>query len=1259
VPSSVLRRSCLLAVLCLLAVSPLRPARAEPPRTVAETSDYKATSRHADVVEFCERLAKESPLVRLGTLGTSQEGRKLPLVIVADPPVATAAEAQKSKKLIVFAMGNIHAGEVDGKEALLMLARDIATAKERPLLKDLVLVFAPIFNADGNEKIDKSHRTTQAGPAEGVGVRTNAQGYDLNRDFVKLESPEVRALVHFFNEWDPAVFIDCHTTNGSFHRYVITYEGGQSPAGDQRVVSLVRDALLPDVGRRLEKATGYHSHFYGNFSADRSRWETVPPTPRYGIHYMGLRNRVAILSESYTYAPFKDRVLGSYGFVKAICEYAGDNHEKIAKTLADARDDTTRAGKEPKAADKVVLRSKPAPLGRPHPLLGFVEEVKDGKRVSTGQPKEYEVTYMGGAEPALSVSRPFAYLFPASFTAVVENLQRHGVTVEQLREDIELDVEAYRIDKVSRLAEFQKHQPVTLDATARKESRRVEAGTILVRTGQPLGTLAAYLLEPQSADGLATWNFFDAAVKEGQDFPVLRVPAAAPVTAGAVRPLPDDRPRDRPITFETLYGVGPRPNFAGSPVSGITWLEDGEHFLQRKENRLYKVHALTGRCQLFLDPDKVVKSLVALPGVSRRAAEGMVNAPGLTFNPQHTAALFTFAGDLYFCPLDGGKAVRLSKAPGRKQVVTFSPDGQFVAHVRDGNLYVADVATGTERALTADGGAAVSNGLADWVYGEEIFDRSPRAYWWSPDSKRLAFLHFDDAPVHKFAVLNTIPVRQEVETTPYPKAGQANPVVKLGLISVAGGPVTWADLGGYTDSASLLVGAGWRPDSESTYLYVQDRAQTWLDFCTVSADGQVKCLFREKSKAWVEEPGRPIFLKDGSFLLTSARTGWNHLYHFDPDGKLKGAVTSGEWEVTTGPFLSHPVELVDEKAGWVYFTAKKDSPLASNLYRVKLDGSGLERLTSASGDHRVVVSPKGNLFIDTWSSHAEPARVRLCQTDGAPARTLDTNPVYTREEYKVGTFELVHVPTPDGFVLDGSLLKPPDFDPKRRYPVWMMTYAGPHMPTVHDRWGYDARGGGWLHDEMLAQMGFVVFHIDPRSSTDKGHCSTWTAYRRLGVQELKDLEAAVKWLGGQSWADPARVGLSGSSYGGFMTAFALTHSKLFAAGVASAAVTDWRNYDSIYTERYMNTPQENPQGYDASSVVKAARDLHGKLLIVHGIMDDNVHVQNALQLVEALQRADKDFEVMIYPRARHGGFTQKHYQRLMIDFMKRALRPEA
>jgi len=311
----------------------------------------------------------------------------------------------------------------------------------------------------------------------------------------------------------------------------------------------------------------------------------------------------------------------------------------------------------------------------------------------------------------------------------------------------------------------------------------------------------------------------------------------------------------------------------------------------------------------------------------------------------------------------------------------------------------------------------------------------------------------------------------------------------------------------------------------------------------------------------------------------------------------------------------------------------------------------LERLTKSAGSHSVKVSPLCKLFIDSSSDHHTPIQVRLYAADGSLVRTLDTNPVYVLEEYRRGKFELVKIQTSDGVTLEGSLLLPPSFDPRRKYPVWFMTYGGPHAPTISDSWGT-----GRVRDEMLVQMGFVVFRADPRSASGKGECSTWTSYRQMGVPELKDIETAINWLKTKDFIDGERIGMSGHSYGGFMTAFAMTHSKLFAAGIAGAPVTDWRNYDSIYTERYMNTPQENPKGYDDTSVVKAAKNLHGKLLLVHGLIDDNVHAQNSLQLIEALQRADKDFEIMVYPRSRHG-IGERHYNRLQVEFMKRALNP--
>jgi hypothetical protein len=498
--------------------------------TVAEKTDYQATSRHEDVVSFCTQLAKQAPRVRLGELGTSSEGRKLPLLILADPPVANPKEALASKKLVILVIGNIHAGEVDGKEALMMLARDLATPKESPLLKDLVLVIAPIFNADGNERISKDNRRSQAGPADGVGIRANAQGFDLNRDFIKLESPEVRALVKAFNEWDPAVFIDCHTTNGSFHRYKMTYESGHCPAGDATVLAYARDELLPAVGERLKKHTGFDSYFYGNFEANRTQWGSVLPTPRFSTNYFGLRNGVGILSESYSYASFKDRVTASRYFVQSILEYTAANREKLGKLLADAHERTIRAGKAPKADDRIALQYKAAPLGRPHQLLGFVEEVKNGRRVATSTPKEYEVQYTGGTETTLAVRRPVAYLVPDKLGQVANMLEQHGIQKEKLSEGREMEVEVYRVDKITKTAMFQKHQPTELQVTPRTEKRRIDAGTIVVRTAQPLGSLACFLLEPQSIDGLTTWNFLDEALKEGGDYPIARVldPKALP-----------------------------------------------------------------------------------------------------------------------------------------------------------------------------------------------------------------------------------------------------------------------------------------------------------------------------------------------------------------------------------------------------------------------------------------------------------------------------------------------------------------------------------------------------------------------------------------------------------------------------------------------------------------------------------------------------------------------------------------------------------
>src|SRR5262245_6801597 len=388
-----------LAAFCCLVAGPI--SRAEPPRTAAETSDYQKTTSYAEVITFCEELAKQSSRVRLSTLGTSNEGRKLPLLTIAEPPIASAADATKSKKLVVLAIANIHAGEVDGKEALLMLSRDLALTQDHSLLDKLILVVVPIFNTDGNERLG-NHRPEQAGPPL-VGTRENTAGLDLNRDFVKLETPEARSLVRCFTDWNPEVVIDCHTTNGSHHRYTLTYEGGRCPAGDQRLIDFTREKLLPLAGRKLEDRTGFKSFFYGNFAADHSRWETILPLPRYMTHYVGLRGCIGVLSESYSYAPFKTRIEATEEFVRAVLQTAAENENTIRELIPLASGDG--AGRRPafEGSSRVALRYKAVPQEEKVAVLGYHEEQRDGKTIATTQPRDYQLQYLGATETTLSI----------------------------------------------------------------------------------------------------------------------------------------------------------------------------------------------------------------------------------------------------------------------------------------------------------------------------------------------------------------------------------------------------------------------------------------------------------------------------------------------------------------------------------------------------------------------------------------------------------------------------------------------------------------------------------------------------------------------------------------------------------------------------------------------------------------------------------------------------------------------------------------
>lgn len=1239
-----------------------RPATSDL-KTVAESSGFKATSSLEQVNTFLKDLAAKSELVKLADIGKSHEGRNIPMAIIADPPVTRAQDAQRSGKLIVLAIGGIHSGECDGKEALLALSRDLVTGKS-DLLKDLVFLVVPIYNPDGNEKVGpiEKVRPGQVGPDQ-AGTRANAQGFDLNRDFVKAEAPETRALLKTFNEWDPTIFIDTHTTNGSFHRYPLTYDCPKNPAGDGKIVEFSRDTMMPAIAAAVKQSNNLDTFWYGNFEDNHSRWETYPDEARYGVPYFGLRNRISILTESYSYATYQQRVEAQVAFVRASLAFAASKKDEIKRLIEGADRRTTEAGRNLGSEDQVAIRSKMIAAPGKATVLGYVEETKDGRTKPTAQTKDYEVDLLTRFSPDKTVRRAYAYILPAEqspdstailpaarfapwATKAIETLQRHGIRLEELREDIDLDLTTYTVSSLSKSRPFQNHELATVRVSGKTDTRRVPAGSIIIRTAQPLGSLATYLLEPESSDGLAVWNFFDAALEVDKPFPVLRLESATPLHTLAAKSLIAEPDAKLAMSYDLVHESDRSPNLNGSALGGVTWLEDGEHYLHTKEGKQYKVEAATGKATLYMDPKPIAEALKKLPTISSRTAES-ISSRGLTIDKARKGGFFESANDLYYVTLDGQKAARLTRSPQREELATFSPDGRFIAFVRENDLFVVDVDTQTERALTTGGTDLLRHGKADWVYYEEVFNRNWQTYWWSPDSTRIAYLEIDSSPIRPFTMVNSIPNDPAVERQPFPKPGDPNPRAKMFTVNITGETPQEVDLSDYSVEDRLIQLAGWWPDGSAAYALVTNRTQTWLDVLSVSPDaGSPKVLFRETTKAWVDTPSSLRFLKDGSFLFQSERTGWKHYYLYARDGKLRHALTSGEWEARS-------ISELDQDNGFLYISGTKDSHIAANLYRVKLDGSNAadpQRLTKDNGTHRADVAPKGKYFTDSWSTVSMPPRTVLRKTeDSSIVRWLDTNPVRDIERFILSPVEIVQIPTPDGFTLEGMIIKPPNFDETKKHPIWFMTYAGPQAPQVGDTWG-----GGRAADHVLAQQGIVVFRADPRSASGKGAVSAWTAYKQLGVQEMKDIDTLITWLTAKPGMDASRVGMSGFSYGGFMTAYAMTHSKLFCAGIAGGTVSDWRDYDSIYTERYMLTPQDNKEGYDKTSVVAAAAKVHGRMLIVHGMMDDNVHVQNATRLVRALQNAGKSFDMMFYPENRHG-VGGRHWTRLQNEFITRNL----
>jgi len=677
------------------------------------------------------------------------------------------------------------------------------------------------------------------------------------------------------------------------------------------------------------------------------------------------------------------------------------------------------------------------------------------------------------------------------------------------------------------------------------------------------------------------------------------------------------------LSFDQIYR-GAEPQLF-TPLPTITGWEDDSHFLEMRrsetdrQGKLYSVDAKSGK-------EKEVPSKT--PDLSQfREVVGTdvnVNFPAAS-NEARTRLVYVKDKDLYFLNTATKEFKRLTQNPGEEKNPTVSPDGNYVAFTRENNLSAIDLNTAKEVQFTADGSKFILNGYASWVYMEEILGRASRykAYWWSPDSKRLAFMRFDDSKVPVFPLYSADGQHGYLEETPYPKPGDPNPEVRVGVVSVTGGAVVWSD---FNEKNDQYFGTPfWTPDGKELWVQWMNRGQDTLSIFRVDpATGSKQQVYSEYQPSWVDWFEKIEFLaKNKGFILKTDKDGWMHLYLHSMDGKLKNRITEGKWQVTD-------VLLVDEDDGLVYFTARKESSTRTDLYKVKLNGKGLTRMTFGDFTHSVRLSPNGGYFITTYSNVATPQKMAVCNDDGKLLRQIGDAKGKEFDNFELAKTEMVTMTTADGYTLPGVLTLPFDLDPNKKYPVLINVYGGPNSGTVFDGW----KGTG---NQWYAQEGLIQISIDHRAAGHHGKEGVALMHRVLGKWEMNDYIEWVKWLRSKPYVDAKRIGITGGSYGGYVTAMALTYgSEYFTFGIAGSSPTDWKLYDTHYTERFMDTPAENPDGYKKGSVMEYADKYKGGLRIVHGTLDDNVHMQNSIQLVDKLQDLGKNFELMLYPNGRHG-----------------------
>ena len=590
---------------------------------------------------------------------------------------------------------------------------------------------------------------------------------------------------------------------------------------------------------------------------------------------------------------------------------------------------------------------------------------------------------------------------------------------------------------------------------------------------------------------------------------------------------------------------------------------------------------------------------------------------------------------------------QLKKILEQAQEVTFSPDGTKVAYVKANNLFTYNLATAAVVQITSDGKKnAIINGITDWVYEEEF--SFVRAFDWSADSKKLAFIKFDETLVPEFSMnIYKKSLYPNVETFKYPKAGEKNATVSLHIYDVTSKNINEIKLGNYNDF--YIARMQWTKDENTVCCQVLNRHQDNLDLIFInSTTGAAKIILNEKDKAYVDVTDNLTFLKDNSFIWTSEKDGYNHIYLYDKTGKLKNQVTSGNWEVTSYYGF-------DEKTKTVYYQSVENGSIIRDVFKIGLDGKNKVRLSTKTGTTAATFSPNFDFFISTFSSATQPPLYTLnsCK-DGKQLQEIQNNNGLSDklQKYNLPTKEFFELTTDKGNKLNAWILKPKDFDASKKYPVFMYQYSGPGSQQVNNSW-LDTDDFWFM---SLTQQGYIVACVDGRGTGFKGANFKKCTQKELGKYEVEDQIDAAKIIGKYPYVDKARIGIFGWSYGGFMSSNCLFKGNdVFKMAIAVAPVTNWRYYDSIYTERYLQTPQENASGYDLNSPINFVNKLKGNFLLVHGSADDNVHLQNSMEMIEALVQANKQFDWAIYPDKNHGisgGKTRIQLFNKLTNFVK-------